>query len=349
MLEFFDSIDTNQLSFNTSKDFIQNISTYNFEESNHANQLIIGQSEEGRPIHAFQFGSGSKKVILLGGSHSDEPVGPQTLRALATHFINNEDEPLPLFDEYSFFIIPHVNPDGEAVNWNWIQKWPNFSSYLANAFREQPGRDIEFGYPNMRIENKAVSTFMKEFGPFELYINFHGMAIAEGIMLLIERHRIDGTEILRSRFIDISKYNDLPLHDHDRDGDKGFKYLGPGFTTTPEGKAMREHFKQLGDEETASKFHSSSMEYIRSLGKDPLCLVTELPLFLVESNCIENSEPGVPQIYLSLKKKLPQLQQKAQKGESLEPLLKEYEIKPISLGVASKIHIEIIKSALQII
>ena len=348
MLDFFDQIDTNQLSYNTSKEFRQKISRLDIGKAFAKNQYLIGQSEEGRPIQAFRFGDGPKKVALLAGAHSDEPVGPETLRALVIHFIKfvDEDIDIPLLKDYTFFLVPHVNPDGEAVNATWIKKMPNIESYLANAFREKPGRDIEFGYPDMRIENSAVSTFMKEFGPFDLYINLHGMAIAEGIMLLIEKHWIDRTETLQSRFIDIARNNDLPLHDHDRDGEKGFQYIGPGFTTTPEGKAMKEHFVNQGDHEMAAKFHSSSMEYIRSLGGDPLCLVTELPLFLVASNQINNSKPGVPETYLAFKEKLPQLQLKAQKGEDIAPLLGEFQIMPLSLRLASRIHLQIIKSAL---
>ena len=71
----------------------------------------------------------------------------------------------------------------------------------------------------------------------------------------------------------------------DRNGEKGFQYIGPGFTTTPEGQAMRAYFKSIGDEQTVSLFRDSSMEFVRKLGGDPLCLVTEIPLFYVVKAC----------------------------------------------------------------
>ena len=43
---------------------------------------------------------------------------------------------------------------------------------------------------------------------------------------------------------------------------------------------MREHFNNLGDRETADLFRPSSMEAIRSMGGDPLTLVSEMPLFI---------------------------------------------------------------------
>ena len=45
-------------------------------------------------------------------------------------------------------------------------------------------------------------------------------------------------------------------------------------------KLMAKHFRDLGDESTAQLFRPSSMEAIRSLGGDPLTLVSEMPLFI---------------------------------------------------------------------
>ena len=44
---------------------------------------------------------------------------------------------------------------------------------------------------------------------------------------------------------------------------------------------MRRHFLDRGDPETAAVFRPSSMEYVRSLGGDPLTFVSEMPLFLL--------------------------------------------------------------------
>jgi hypothetical protein len=44
---------------------------------------------------------------------------------------------------------------------------------------------------------------------------------------------------------------------------------------------MKEHFIGLNDSRTARLFLPSSTEWIQSLGSDPLCVVSELPLFLI--------------------------------------------------------------------
>ena len=348
MFNFFHSINTANLAFSTSRQFFQAISG-EVMKSDEVTLQEIGASEQRRPIHAFVIGSGATRVALLGGAHSDEPVGPEMLRLLVNHFITNDEKAHLLLQKYTFIILPHINPDGEAKNQQWIARWPDMAAYAQHAFREEPGRDLEFGYPDMRRENKAVSNFLREYAPFELYINFHGMAFSEGLMLLIERHWIEQTNQLRGDFQQIAESHNLPLHDHDRGGEKGFEYIGPGFTTTPEGRAMQHHFKELDDEETASKFRLSSMEYVRSLGGDPLCLVTELPLFIVKLKEGSANEPGTPESYLEFKKKIPELRKRAANDEPLSPILDAFDINPLPLQTSVQMQLLVIKKALQLI
>jgi len=312
----------------------------------------LGLSEEGRPLYAVEFGEGPLRVSLLAGAHSDEPVGPETLRLFINTLMaeSGQKSIKKLKETFTFHIIPHINPDGEAVNWQWIRKWPDMDSYLQHAFREQPGRDLEFGYPNMRVENRLVSSYLRSQGTFDLHMSLHGMAFSEGLMLLIERHWIDQTESLRNHFKALADQNGLPLHDHDRGGEKGFKYIAPGFSTTPEGRAMRQHFENKGDTETAQKFHLSSMEYVRSLGGSPLCLVTELPLFLVAfKEEPEKTEPDQPEAYLSLKEKIPLLRKRRSQGESFDDLLAPYKFTSLPLSTALSIQFRTIEAALELI
>ena len=345
MLTFFDQIEIKNFAFSTTTSFIRSIALLPDRTNNAVEILTIGQSEEGRPIHAFRAGRGNTRIVLLAGTHSDEPVGPEMLRILVKHLLEDK-APDELLEKYRFLIIPHINPDGEVKNQIWAKQWPDLQAYAAHAFREESGRDLEFGYPNMRPENRAVSEILQEFAPCDLYINFHGMAFAEGIMLLIERHCAGCTEKLQTDFQELAKNHKLPLHDHDRKGEKGFQYIGPGFTATPEGRAMRKHFLDQGDEETASKFHLSSMEYIRSLGGDPLCLVTELPLFLVRSDH-KSDRPGVPATYLALKEKLPEIRRRAVTDKPLDPLLSSFQIRPLPIETAIRIQLGVIRSALE--
>ena len=252
---------------------------------------VIGQSEAGRPIWGIVLGDGPQKVSLLAGAHSDEPVGSETLRGLIQN--HDTDEIGPWLERHTFVVVPHVNPDGEAAQLGWMEDWPDPIAHMTRRERELPGRDVEFGYPAMRKENAAVSAFLAEHGPFELHLSLHGMSIATGGWHLIERSWADRTVALREAYAQSMRKVGLELFDWDRAGDKGFEYLGPGFSTTPRSGAMREHFLAQGDAAMASNFAMNSMEYVQSLGGDPLCMVTELPLWVVDGKGIED-EPGRP-------------------------------------------------------
>ena len=311
-----------------------------------AQYLEIGHSEEGRPLYGAILGNGPRTVSLLAGAHSDEPVGPETLRTLIVEGLRQRDKLSALFRRYRFLIVPHINPDGEARNQPWIRRWPDLEAYLQHAFREKPGRDVEFGYPEMRVENQQISALLRRFAPYALHLSLHGMAFAEGAFLLIERHWIERTEKLRGEFAGYARQLNLSLHDHDRRGEKGFLYLGAGFTTTPEGQAMQRYFRDAGDEATAALFHLSSMEYVRTLGGDPLCLVTELPLFDIRGS-VGGAAPGVPAAYLAWKTLLPELQLKLANGESIGAHIAPFKVQALGLASAMRFQLHVIQRGLE--
>ncbi len=274
--------------------------------------LRIGTSREGRPIHAFRFGSGPLRVSLLGGCHADEPVGPALLWRLCG-WLGGLAPDHPMLERFEWWIVPHVNPDGELRNRPWQAPGLTFElgEYLAHVVRELPGDDIEFGFPNdghdarnggdangrtdaceaqhgskgrdvgARPENRAVFEWWRSAGDaFDLHASLHGMGFSSGPWFLIDPHWIDRTGPLRARCADVVRSMGYRLHDVEREGEKGFARIAPGFCARPNHNAMREHFLALEDEATAGRFRPSSMEAVRSLGGDTLTLVTEMPLFI---------------------------------------------------------------------
>ena len=108
----------------------------------------------------------------------------------------------------------------------------------------------------------------------------HGMGVAAGPYFLVERSwwpRFGEAATALTREVEAAGYT---LHDVDRHGEKGFHRLAKGFCSRPDSRAMRRHFLDLGDPDTAARFRPSSMEAVRALGGDPLTLVTEMPLFI---------------------------------------------------------------------
>jgi len=187
------------------------------------------------------------------------------------------------------------------------------------------------------VENRLVAAFLQAHAPFGLHMSLHGMGFSEGAMLLIERHWAGRTGRLREGFVRAARAAGLRLHDHNRKGEKGFFYIEPGFTTTPEGEAMRAHFRALGDEATAARFHDSSMEFVRTLGGDPLCVVTELPLFVVAQRAPHRA--GHPAAYLAFKDQLPQLTLRASRDQDISEALAAFGVQPLGLAEAMRLQL----------
>lgn len=310
----------------------------------------LGESEEGRPIDGVALGRGDRHVSLVAGNHPDEPVGPDFLRRFVIAIAQRLDAHGPLLDAFRFFIVPHTNPDGENRNRVWRTAWNEsgegteamVSAYLRHAMREPPGRDVEFGFPDMRPENRAVAAWLRKECPFALHGSLHGMGISGGALLLIEKHWGYRAARLQARFREAAQAERLPLYDRNRQGEKGFFYLAPGFWTTPEAPAMRAFFEARGDRETAALFWSSSMEYVRSLGGDPLCYVTELPLFLAKGL---SPASGSQQIIAQLRLRLAQ-NDGADDGD-IRRDIGRLGLRPLPLASALRMHLRTLSAALE--
>jgi len=277
--------------------------------------IELGRSREGRSIRGFRLGSGPARVTLIGGCHADEPVGPLTLRRLVTSLqaASTDD---PRLSSFSWWIVPHVHPDGEAKNQIWWKRsipvvdstgsedvGCDLKAYLEGVERDLPGEDIEFGFPRdssdreARPENQAVARFLQSAEAVHLHGSFHGMDFAPGPWFLIERSWAERTATMRDNLRRAVRGAGYGLYDVDRGGEKGFWRIDEGFTSRPDSVAMKRHFEARGDTATAELFRPSSMECVRSLGGDPLTFVSEMPLFLRP----EDGDPRLAELPAHLK------------------------------------------------
>ena len=84
------------------------------------------------------------------------------------------------------------------------------------------------------------------------------------------------------------------------------------------------------------------MEFVRSLGGDPLCLVTEIPLFLLSN---PDPRPGVPSAYLDYRAKLPDLVRRAHAGEALPEL---EGVHPVAIVTAMRLQLRALELGLAV-
>ena len=261
---------------------------------------VLGASREGLPVVGYRFGTGRAVVSLLGGCHADEPVGPRFLRRLVAYLAGLAPED-PMLSRHQWWIIPHLNPDGERRNAAWQDPDAvayDLGRYLQDAVRELPGDDIEFGFPRddadsgARPENRAAYAWWRTCDrPFLLHVSMHGTRFTAGPWFLIDRaweHRCRWLKSACRRRVAELGY---VLHDVERQGEKGFFRFERGFTSRPDSKLMAAYFEARGDPQTASRFRPSSMETLRSFGADTLTLVPEMPLFLLPG---VGDTPGPP-------------------------------------------------------
>lgn len=241
----------------------------------------IGASREGRALWGVECGRGERKVSVIAGCHADEPAGPMTAQSLPMLLEAYAPE---LLDRFTFRIVPQMNPDGAARNRPWFRKSLDLALYLEHVIRELPGDDIEFGFgddADTRPECRAAQEFLRDGGPYTAHYSLHGMGFAEGAWCLIAPEWAERSAPYRDAFAAFCTANQMPLHDIDRHGEKGFERIAPGFCTTPNSQAMRDFFLAQNNAAMAAKFRPSSMEWIASLGGEPLRIVSEMPLFQV--------------------------------------------------------------------
>ena len=303
------------------------------ETVDHVTFHDLGVSEEGRPLYGVVAGDGPLRISCIAGNHADEPVGPETLRHLVDRLIDTPPQSDWTVD-VQWVIVPHTNPDGEARNRPWIDAWPDLPTYLRTRVRELPGRDMEFGFPDLRAENEVVSQFLTDQGPFDAHLSAHGMGVAAGTLLLIHPHWGYCTDALQTLYRKESGAAGLPPHDHNRQGEKGFFWIGPGFATTPSGTGMRAYFNAQNDPEMASRFLDSSMEFVDRLGGSPLSVVTEVPLFVIDS---DTPIGGPPPQYAAFKEALPRIQHELKEHETSDTL-RDFSIRPLPLNTAMRLH-----------
>ncbi|PCJ63984.1 MAG: hypothetical protein COA73_04640 [Candidatus Hydrogenedentota bacterium] len=305
----------------------------------------IGHSREGTPMFGLIFGTGSQHVSIIAGCHADEPMGPMTAQLL--YPILTEHFP-QMLEEFTFHVISQMNPDGADRNRPWFRDPFSMADYLNQTIRELPGDDMEFGFGDdgdERPECQAMQSFLRPHAPYAAHFSLHGLAFAEGAWCLVCREWENLGIPFMEAFTHLCEVLDFPQHDIDRHGEKGFVRYRKGFTSTPHSKPMQQHFLNLGDSETAALFKPSSMQWIQSLGGDPLCIVSELPLFHIDL-----TSPSLDDLYTArLKEELTLIRSKNKtlSDDDLAPLKSRFNMKPTPIELQIRLQMGMILLALQ--
>ena len=168
------------------------------------------------------------------------------------------------------------------------------------------------------------------------------MAFAEGAWYLLNSREPADTSGLREGLSSFTASLGMGLHDWDREGEKGFFRIAPGFCTTPTSTAMKQHFENISEPREAEKFLPSSMEFVSSLGGTPLCMVSEVPIFLVAPTPAANPIRGAH--FIEVMKRLPEACSSFEDGrqEELDAIKDDFGLTPVNELTAMKLQLAMI-------
>ena len=133
-------------------------------------RVIIGTSTKGLDIEMFKLTDGSKKVLIMGGVHGDEPEG----YTFAENFLRRGDWKA-LEGKLSLYVIPRLNPDAclsnTRLNANGVDLNRNMPTkdWTAKAANERyiPGPE-----PASEMETKVLIQVI-EAEKFDAILSFH--------------------------------------------------------------------------------------------------------------------------------------------------------------------------------
>jgi predicted deacylase len=154
--------------------------------SNENRSKIIGYSTEGRPLSVYTFGNGDHERMIVAGIHGGDEWNTVTLANQLIKFVDQNPGFVP--DDSTLYILPNLNPDGEArahnkygrlndngvdlnrnFPVNWLKDWDRDGcwNYLPSSGGTGPGSEAE---------TQALMNFI-EAHKIEALVSYHSAAL----------------------------------------------------------------------------------------------------------------------------------------------------------------------------
>lgn len=162
-----------------------NLFSYNFTTTSER-VVSIGKSVQGRSINAYYFGTGSKKILLVGSMHGTEANTSDLLLGWVAYLRANQSL-LP--KDRTFIVVPNSNPDGVVkedrfntrgvdLNRNWdTPTWTKDTFWTYGKVKGGGGSD-----PFSEPETRALRDLINRENP-KITISYHstaGVIISDG-------------------------------------------------------------------------------------------------------------------------------------------------------------------------
>jgi len=153
---------------------------------NEQKRETIGHSVEGRPLEVYTFGTGENERMIVAGIHGGDEWNTITLANQLIRHVNQNPHDIP--EDITLYILPNLNPDGEArahdkygrLNYNgvdlnrnfpvnWLADWDRGGcwNYLPTSGGTGPGSETE---------TQAVMKFISS-QDIQALISYHSAAL----------------------------------------------------------------------------------------------------------------------------------------------------------------------------
>jgi predicted deacylase len=151
------------------------------------NPLVIGQSVEGRLLEIYWFGDGADERLIVAGIHGGYEWNSAALADELIAHLQAHPELIP--EDKTLYILPNLNPDGEArahgpdgrVNANGVDLNRNFPANWELNYRRSgcwQERPVTAGIaPASEPETQAVIAFVKAHPQISAAISYHSAAL----------------------------------------------------------------------------------------------------------------------------------------------------------------------------
>ena len=147
---------------------------------------IIGYSIEGRPLQLYTFGKGEHERMIVAGIHGGDEWNTVTLANQLIRYVDQNPDVVP--ENITLYILPNLNPDGEArahnkyghVNGNgvdlnrnfpvnWQKDWDRSGCW--NSLSTSGGTE-----PASEVESQVLINFIETHN-IEVLISYHSAAL----------------------------------------------------------------------------------------------------------------------------------------------------------------------------
>lgn len=242
----------------------------------------VGNSRAGHPVLCLKIGNGSKRALLFGCPHPNEPIGAMMLEYLSWKLC--EDEALRSAFDYTWYLVKVADVDGTKLNEGWFKGPFTPRNYATHFFRPASEQQVEWTFPfdyktysfNQPIaETQALMKVIEEAKPDFMY-SLHNAGFS-GVYYYLS-HQVPAE--LQERLRDLARQAELPLKLGEPEMPFAVEF-SPAVYKMPSSVDIYEYFATFAGDKDPAEFMTGgtcSMDYANRF-HETLTLVCEMPYF----------------------------------------------------------------------